>query len=188
MRTLLPVFFACLLIHPLATHAEPVVYQSALPFIPVTLDAAPGETYHLGYLLDAQARIAGIFYEDKFATEVADQWKTFGLASAQKGVVLEQKSSGGKTYELIRLQVALQTDNTVRLTLNYLKNGFLNTRDEVQVGIRFVAKTSGFEAFQLKTGKAITAAKILVKTMGGQQVGIDSIQFQTVSRKRSLRN
>lgn len=165
--------------------ADGVSYQTATPFIPFTVDATPGEEYHLGYLLDASSTIVGVYYEDTFATDPANRFKTFSIASAESGVVLLQKTSGSSTYDLLKLQIALQSDKTVNLTLDYLKNGLFGNRDSVVFGVRFNAQSALFEAFDLAGKKKILNAEAFVKYLGSQQVGIDHIQFQLASKMRA---
>ena len=185
MKKLILPLAAYFLISAPITRAEAPLTPS--PFIAITTDATPGETYHLGYLLDQGSSIAGVFYENPYAPEPANKLKSFSLADILKGTVLIQKENGGKIYELVRGQASLQADNTYRFTLDYLKNAVFGTRDTVQFGVRFNAPLGRFEAFHLTTHKTIAVAQIFVKYLGAQAVGVDRVVFQYASTKKPRR-
>lgn len=175
----------CILASPFARAEIPF---SPAPFIAITTDAAPGETYHLGYLLDQSTQIAGVFYENSYALNPAEKLKSFSLADILKGTVLIQKENAGKIYELVRGQASLQTDNTYRFTLDYLKNAVFGSRDTIQFGVRYNAQAARFEAFHLTSHKTITTAQIFIKYLGSQAVGVDKVVFQYAASKRLKRS
>ncbi len=169
-----------------SAYADPGSLNQA-PFVSVTTDAAPGEVYHLGYLLNEKSEIAGVYYANPYAPDPQDQVKSFSMAEIQKGAVLVSKENDGKIYELVRGKGALQADNTFKFTLDYLKNAVFGSRGSVQLGVRFNAVSNKFEAFHLSTLKTITGAKIIVKYLGGQAIGVDQVVFQYAKKKRVQR-
>lgn len=185
MKKLILPLAAYFLISAPMTRAEAPLTPTS--FIAITTDATPGETYHMGYLLDQSSTIAGVFYENQYAPDPVNKLKSFSMADILKGTVLIQKENGGKIYELVRGQASLQTDNTYRFTLDYLKNAVFGSRDNIQFGVRFSAPTGRFEAFHLTTHKTILGAQIFVKYLGAQAVGVDRVVFQYASAKKQRR-
>ncbi|MBC7397479.1 MAG: hypothetical protein H7333_08545 [Bdellovibrionales bacterium] len=182
--TALSLFTICLSSSAFAGE-EPLVVPA--PFIAVSSDAKPGEVYHLGYLINTTHDIVGVYYENPYATNPKEKIKSFTLAEIQKGAVLVQKEDGNKIYELVRGKAALQTDNTVIFTLDYLRNAIFGSRESVKLGVRFNAQSSSFEAFHLTSKKTITGAKIVVNYAGSQPVGVDKVLFQYAKLRKTQR-
>ena len=161
--------------------AGPVVYKTTAPFIGVTIDTNPGELYHLGYLLDEQAKVVGVYYENTFTEDPTESFKTYSLSDAETGVVIEQKTSGSSVYNLVQLQLTQMPDGSADIALTYLKNGLVNTHGVVDIGVRYDSSAAHYESFDLDTNQILTEADLIVNYFLGKQVGISQIDLIAVN-------
>ena len=176
-----------LLLTSATSFAQSTAALTQTPFVAITTDATPGEVYHLGYTIDRGGEIAGVYYENNFGLTPEEKLKTFTIAQMKKGSVLLQKEANGKTYDFLKGTAVLQADNTYRFTLDYLKNAIFGTRASVVMGVRFNAAKNQFEAFNVTNQKAILTAQIKVKTLAGQPVGVDAVNYQYSTKAARFR-
>jgi len=157
----------------LSAHAEidPRSLLNQINLIEVRAEYYPNDTYYLGYAENADHSLNSIFYETN-----SHQKTYYSISDLSDEVPIIQTTSGGKVYDLVRLQGQIGDEvGAYNITMRYMKNGLFKNTKPLNFSLEYNSSRQVFEVKKAETGEIINRIYATTNFWGKRAVGIDKI-------------